>query len=59
MGRIVFEPPVRRDGDLRVAGSTDGTLGNGSVQEASGGLLGARSKDPASKHLASPFLFKT
>lgn len=54
--RVAFELSVRWDGDLRVTGSTDGTPENGSVQEASGGLFGARCKDPASKHLAPPLI---
>ncbi len=52
--RVAFEPKVRWDGGLRITGSTDGTPENGSVQEASGGLFGARCKDSASRHLASP-----
>ncbi len=52
--RVAFELPVRWDGDLRVTGSADGTREDGSVQEASGGLFGARCKDPASRHLAPP-----
>ena len=55
--RVAFEPPVRWDGGLRRRRINAGTPENDRFKRRHEGSIGARSKDPASRHLASPFFY--